>query len=258
MTQYTDPYRAFRDGRAGWGGQSFDLGYEVGSAYTGSDVRAFVLPTFKAHGPNGTFAGVFQAPAIESLVDVGNDINLLDAYLNQSYISNLAGVSLSTHRDKYPVQTLGRLDPCAFVGSRRTVAGSLIFWMTDASPISQLLSAQYRYELLHADELPPFDLYLTFQTEDNTWSSAVIYGISILDEGVVIENGNNEGIAVNYSYMALDATPVTPGFFSMLTAAPFASRAPLVARYESGAIVNRVSASGAITSAHTTRRGPQP
>jgi len=49
------------------------------------------------------------------------------------------------------------------------------------------------------------------------WSSTAIYGITILDEGTVIENGSAEGIVVTYSYMALRCLPISPGFFSVIT-----------------------------------------
>lgn len=181
------------------------------SAFSGSDVRAFIMPTFTNHNRQGR--PIFNTPDNKSLSEAIEKNQNLDVFLNQSYITNLSGVSLSTHRDKTPITSLGRIDPLGFVASRRTVAGSMVFWMSDASPLSQLLSAEYRSELLHADELPPFDLYLTFLTENDMWSSTIIYGITILDEGMVIENANGEPIAVTYSYMAMDSTPVVPGFF---------------------------------------------
>ena len=181
-----------------------------GIAYSGNDVRAFVLPTYD-------MPGIFQSP---SNIDLSNaqscswgDKTAIDSYLNQGYITNIVGISVSTHRDKFPVVSLGRMDPSGFVGSRRTVAGTLVFYLLNVNPISQLLTPNYQKELPHADELPPFDLYLTFMTAEGMWSACVIYGITILDEGMVIENSNADGITITYSYMALDCTPVTPGYF---------------------------------------------
>lgn len=245
--------------QSGTGGPGAPFGLTVqNTSFSAIDVRAFILPTLKAHGPRpGNPAGVFNAPGagLPTMVQLQQQGNShLNAYLQQSYITNLASISLSSHRDKFPVLTLGNMDPLAFVGSRRTVAGTMIFYMTDTSPLSQLLSPGYRYELLHADELPPFDLYLTFQTENAMWSSATITGITLLDEGMVLESANGEGIAVNYSFMALDCTPVTPGFFSLLVPLPFTRRQKAVVprvTVETGSVRNGTS--GSVLSSNITQ-----
>lgn len=225
--------------------QTTNIGNTAGSAFSGSDVRAFIMPTFSNH------AKIFNSPnniELSKAIDAGKD---LDVYLNQSYITNLSGVSISTHRDKTPITSLGRIDPHGFVASRRTVAGSMVFWMSDTSPLSQLLSANYRNELLHADELPPFDLYLTFLTENDMWSSTIIYGITILDEGMVIENANGEPIAVTYSYMAMDSTPVSPGQISMLIQSN-KSKCKSVLKMKSAGKISRNSANKLVSSAKKT------
>jgi hypothetical protein len=199
----------------------------AGRAFCGNDLRSFILPSYMV----STDHQVFNTPSFlydknfsYSKLTMGQ----LDMYLNQSYISNLAAISVSTHRDKFPVRVLGRMDPVGFGGSQRTVAGSLVFYMTDASPISQLQSAQYRMELLRADELPLFDLYVTFMDDDGNWSSTVIRGMTILDEGAVIENSSQEGVTVTYSYMATSCEPITPGFFSFLGQLPAQNRTAVV------------------------------
>ena len=226
--------------------------YFIGPAYTGADVRAFILPTYSAHysvfnldgvsavskfyeEEGGTLQSLLQSesatkkyymlrglnPPFSAAAKLFGDhmTQILGNSIQRSMIPNIAGVSLSTHRDKVPVYSLGSMGPRGFVGSRRTTAGTLVFWMGDTSPISELLSPMFKSKLLHADEIPPFDLYLTFMNDQGAWSSCVVQGITVLDEGTVIEMSNPDGIVVTYSYMAMSSTPVMPGYFSIIPAA---------------------------------------
>lgn len=193
-------------------GNPFDTFYTVGPAFCGLDARAFIMPTFRQH------KGVYSESSLELLRQKGPlNFEQIEQAIGRGVISNLAGVSISTHRDKFPVQTLGRMNPAGFVGSRRTVAGSLLFWLGDISPLTGLLAPAYQNKLYFADELPPFDLYLTFMNDQGHWASCVVQGITILDEGTVIEQAMAEGIVITYSYMAMSSTPITPGYFSMLS-----------------------------------------
>jgi len=212
MTQ--DPFQTMRGSYGMAETTSVGTTEFLGTAYSGTDVRAFILPTFQPEDPAHP---VFNVPPIVKDV-TSNQYTSQDVQraLNRNYIPNLAGVSLSTHRDKQPLFNLGRMNPEAFVGSRRTTAGTMVFFLTDTSPITLLLSPESRMYLYHADELPPFDLYLTFMNEAGSWSSCVVQGITILDEGTVIEQSGSEGIVVTYSYMAMSSTPITPGYFSLL------------------------------------------
>ena len=198
----------------------------AGPAFTGADVRAFVLPTYSEHWD------VFNTASLPNISDqlqlarswegdtafpmAGANASVLqqvyDECLQSAFIENLVGISLSTHRDKIPVYNLGRMNPKAFVGSRRTTAGTMVFWLRNESPISSLLSVQYQNEMLRPDELPPFDLFLTFINDQGSWASCIIQGITILDEGTTIEMMNPEGIPVTYSFMALSATPIREGY----------------------------------------------
>lgn len=184
----------------------------VGPVFTGCDVHAFVLPTYKQH------KGVYATPHILEADWSGElSVQQREQLLGSETISNLVGVSYSTHRDKAPILSLGRINPSGFVGSHRTIAGSLVFYMEDASPISKLLTPRAQAELFYADELPPFDLYMTFVNDEGAWASGVIQGITLLDEGTVIEvDSPSGGIVSSYSYMALGMIPVQPGYFSLL------------------------------------------
>jgi len=189
----------------------------TGTALCPLDMRAFVVPTYKG------YEDVYRSPIdiITRTKDVigatqftGADVARL---IGNSYLLSLAGISCSSHRDKFPVVHLGRTNPTAFTKSYRTVAGSMIFLMEDrGSPLNTLLTESYRKEKLHPDEFPPFDLYLTFVTETGSWATTVIQGIEILDEGYVVElESAGQGIPVSYSFMAISRSPVIPGYFNV-------------------------------------------
>lgn len=207
----------------------------IGPAYTGVDVRAFVLPTYKKnesafynteeilsivtasseiHKANSVSKKAKYADTLRSYVEQREEI--IGRNLAKVTIPNLAGISISRHRDKAPVHCLGFLGPRGFIGSRRTTAGTLIFWLGDMTPISALLSPTFQNKLLLPDEIPLFDLYITFINDQGAWSSCMVQGMTILDEGTVIEPSSPEGIVVTYSYMAMSSTPIMPGYFSVL------------------------------------------
>lgn len=242
MANYLDPYEVFRStlavgtaampthGGGLYGGYERFLG--VGPVFTGLDVRCFVLPTYYQHsevfattplqefvrnnwrGLSKTFDLTGRTTYHGMQASLSNSDKM--ALIENGTLGNMLGVSLSTHRDFFAVRTLGRINPKDFVGTTRTTAGTIIMELGDASPISNLLSPKYKSKLLHADELPPFNLYMTFMNDQGAWASCVIQGMRILDEGLVLEQSNSEAAAVSYAYLAMSSTPIAPGYFSLV------------------------------------------
>lgn len=155
-------------------------------------------------------------------------------------IGELQTISYSIHREKSPVRTLGRANPVGFTYGTRTIAGSLIFTVFDKNLVYKIvrlikegLSTQknlqdygnnimgpgvsvltpsaidtyiQRIETSRAfvmDEMPPFDVTISFMNEYGHSSKLVIKGIVIVDEGQVmsIEDMITEN---TMSYMASD------------------------------------------------------
>ncbi len=105
-------------------------------------------------------------------------------------LGNVETVSYSIHRDKVPVRTLGRTYAKNYTRGQRTIAGSLIFVQFDEAPLYKLyeffnkkLENQHRFSSPLADEIPPFDMMLTFSNEYGYNSIIKLYGIEIVDEG---------------------------------------------------------------------------
>lgn len=112
-------------------------------------------------------------------------------------------ISYSTYRPTMPVQTLGRVTPSGFVRGPRTVAGSIIFTVFDRHVLQNVFNsiddaskkekgkcwnlgdeelANMR-DNMKADDLPPFDINITFMNEYGNKAYMNIYGVVIISEG---------------------------------------------------------------------------
>lgn len=134
--------------------------------------------------------------------------------LTKAYvIGELSTISYSTHREINPVRTLGRINPSGFCRGSRTIGGSLIFTVFDESVIRQFqrdlsnayqssfetvaLTSAYQndrfvstrikdIEKILADEMPPFDITISFGNEMGSMARTQIYGVLIMNEGQVM------------------------------------------------------------------------
>lgn len=144
----------------------------------------------------------------------------------------LQTISYSIHREKFPVRTLGRINPVGFSAGGRTISGSLIFTVFDRHAIIQALnnfsasdvstrdvwgmskydvpmSVRDMMEYGVTDELPPFDVTVNLGNEYGQRSVVRIFGITIIDEGQVmsIEDILTEN---TMTYMATDIQTMRP------------------------------------------------
>lgn len=138
-------------------------------------------------------------------------------------VGALAGITWSVTREKAPIYTMGSANPRSFSRGKRGIAGSLIFTMFDrpslynmllahmndhtveyftrasnvlpgfdtssrithrgiVSPDSQTLEVRTAFPY-YADQIPPFDVTLTFANEYGQAAVRSIYGVEILNEG---------------------------------------------------------------------------
>lgn len=135
-------------------------------------------------------------------------------------IGSLSGITWSVTREKAPVYTMGSANPRSFSRGKRGIAGSLIFTMFDRPSLYKMLnehvtdlSAHYwtrTSNLLpnsngnmhrgilpadeqttevqasfpyYADQIPPFDVTITFANEYGQAAKRAIYGCEMLNEG---------------------------------------------------------------------------
>lgn len=113
-------------------------------------------------------------------------------------------LSYSIYRPTTPVYTLGRINPKGVVRGQRTIAGSLIFTVFDRHVLKSVIdsynantsgttltdpytfSAEELTEMknnMKTDEMPPFDINVTFMNEHGNSATLNLYGVHVLTEG---------------------------------------------------------------------------
>lgn len=138
-------------------------------------------------------------------------------------IGALSGITWSVTREKAPIYTMGSPNPRSFSRGKRGIAGSLIFTVFDRPALYSMLDAHRDDESLrywtrshnilpgaggqndkrhrgivpvneqnsnlqsgvpyYADQIPPFDVTITFANEYGQSAVRSIYGVEILNEG---------------------------------------------------------------------------
>ena len=138
-------------------------------------------------------------------------------------IGTLAGITWSITREKAPIYTMGSPNPRSFSRGKRGIAGSLIFLVFDRPSLFQMLlehknddSAKYFTRSsnvlpgtdsdnkathrgvtpvnqqtidvrsafpYYSDQIPPFDVTITFANEYGQAAVRSIYGVELLNEG---------------------------------------------------------------------------
>jgi hypothetical protein len=118
----------------------------------------------------------------------------------QILLGTISTISYSILRIKNPVQTLGRISPKGFTKGSRIVAGSLIFTVFNNHWVNEV-KEEYPdlfkgINKIKADELPPFDIIVTYANEYGATSYYTIYGLTITEEGQVfsIEDAMTENV----------------------------------------------------------------
>lgn len=101
------------------------------------------------------------------------------------WIGTASTVSYTVYREKKQVRTLGRISAKGITKGTRTISGRLIFTII-AEHIVESLRREIPYlrniKTLLMDELPPFDLLVSFGNEYGSAAGLVIQGITTVDE----------------------------------------------------------------------------
>lgn len=137
-------------------------------------------------------------------------------------------ISYSIYRPTTPVYALGRINAKGIVRGQRTIAGSIIFTVFDRHVLKSMMDSYVykkdeqeanRYKLtsdeivemrknMKTDEMPPFDINITFMNEHGNAATLNLYGVSILTEGqtMSIEDIYTEN---TMQYIAMDIDLMT-------------------------------------------------
>lgn len=145
----------------------------------------------------------------------------------------LSTITYSTHRELFPVRTLGRINPKGYTRGGRTIAGTLVFTVFDRYALYDLNNglnarlkemrqdglysqAWYTKKMVQdklvflADEMPPFDVIVTLANETYpAGSRIVITGIRVSNEGQImsIQDMMTE---TTMEYTAVGIEPLAP------------------------------------------------
>lgn len=138
---------------------------------------------------NTSFSG---ADAVATITPVGGKPRVFGEIQTLTY---------SIYRPTTPVYALGRINPKGFVRGQRTIAGSVIFTVFDRHVLKSVMESYsskntdnkyYKFtsdELkemssnMKTDEMPPFDINITFMNEYGNSATLNLYGVHILTEG---------------------------------------------------------------------------
>jgi hypothetical protein len=102
-------------------------------------------------------------------------------------LGNLQTISYSTFREVEPVRSLGKTYSDAYTRGPRTVAGTLVWTVLDQYVLAEALKYSYvdSYDptTILIDQIPPFNIIITFNNEYGDVATMGIYGVRIVNEG---------------------------------------------------------------------------
>lgn len=149
------------------------------------------------------------------------DVNLILPWyqsdvLQDSHIiplSTINSLSISQHRDHYPVTGTGNRPIRGFTKGHRMTAGSMTFIAYGESIFAEAMRKYQLWRGLDAsaslistpDELPPMDILVTMINEDGDASALWIKSLVIVDSSRILDSVNIQ-TSETYSFMAAQAT----------------------------------------------------
>jgi hypothetical protein len=147
----------------------YNNSYGVFNSFSGADIVAFIhIPPTQKQGTD------IQGPSSETEPVVG-------------VLGNLQTISYSTFREVNPVRSLGKIYPTSYTRGPRTVAGTLVWTVLDQYVLAEALkySGINDYEIggILVDQIPPFNIIVTFNNEYGDIATMGLYGVRIVNEG---------------------------------------------------------------------------
>lgn len=131
--------------------------------------------------------------------------------LNQ-IIGSVQTISYSIHQEKFPIRCLGDMNAKGYVFGPRMIAGSIVFtvfnkhWAQDL--MEKYLKAFKTQAHYLVDELPPFNITISFANEYGQKARLSLYGVTFTNEGQVM-SANDAYVENTYQFYALDIDYLT-------------------------------------------------
>lgn len=121
-------------------------------------------------------------------------------------LGSIQTLSYSIHQEKQPIRSIGNINAKDYVMGPRTIAGSLVFAVFDRHfAYAAMADIKREYKNYHflADELPPFDITITYANEYGANSKLALYGVRLVNEGQVMSI-NDIYTENTYQFVATD------------------------------------------------------
>lgn len=122
-------------------------------------------------------------------------------------LGTLQTISVSTSMNRMPIRAIGNINAKDYVMGQRTIAGSLVFAVFDKhfmyEAIEEIGGLSTAGNHFLADELPPFDITISFANEYGRTAKMAIYGVRLINEGQVMSI-NDVFTENTYQYVATD------------------------------------------------------
>jgi len=163
------------------------------------------MNTYDIITQNKSFSGVDMVATVQMTIN-----GIKETYT----LGSLQTLSYSIHMQRAPIRAIGDVNAKDYVLGPRTIAGSLIFAVFNkhfAYEIMKNIKKSYGLKTNHAflaDELPPFDVTVSFANEYGAKAKMVIYGIRLVNEGQVM-SVNDIYTENTYQFVATDIEYLT-------------------------------------------------
>ena len=170
------------------------------------------MTEYKYKFPNESFSGCDMTASIvyswnEVEENKGKSNNALIKRFATHILGEIQTISYSIHMEKRAVRSIGNVNAKDYVMGPRTIAGSLVFAVFNRHFAKNIMQEHNSYfkkgEAFLVDELPPFDIVISFANEYGLRSKLVIYGVRLLNEGQVM-SVNDVFTENTYQFMATD------------------------------------------------------
>lgn len=180
------------------------------SGYTGNIDRDPETRNSRSYMYGGNFTSDYAA--VNSAYSMADMVASISIATNEGYINTVLGsiqtLSYSIYQKKAPVRVLGNMNAKDWVFGPRTIAGSLVFAVFNKHWIMNIydqLKEKAGMENWHfiTDEIPPFDITISFANEYGYDSRMALYGVRIMNEGQVMST-NDIYIENTYQFVASD------------------------------------------------------
>lgn len=161
---------------------------------------------------SGSFVSAYAATnATYSMADMVATVTISTPFgVFSQRIGEIQSLSYSVFQQKTPVRNIGNMNAKDWVFGPRTIAGSIVFavfnkhWLMNIyDKIASETGGNMRNYHFIADEIPPFDITISFANEYGYDSRMAIYGVRLMNEGQSM-SVNDIFVENTYQYVAAD------------------------------------------------------